>query len=431
MYAGPLVATCLAAGNDSNEEEPMLQLSSDSTFHFDTLAAFGLAIAGGADIGPILGVAKDIEAGNMESFTQQFYDLANRTKAEAEDPDNSYDSVNVRDTWFSTSNYFRKAAGYILGNWSDPRIGDYWAEQTAAFDKGLAGMAIPGERVRIPATEGNFTIEAVWYASENKDAKAPTLIVGNGYDAAQEDSFHVYCVPALARGWNCITYEGPGQPTVRINQKIGFIPDWERVVTPVVDYLFREKSHLVDPDRLVLLGNSFGGYLAARATAFEPRLSAALLVGGVWDFSLTFLSALPESLIAMFDAGNYTDFDHEVLALRDSGDVPTSILWGLNQGLWTFNTQSPSDMLMQAKQYRVEDFIDQIKVPVFVGDAEFESFFVGQPQLVKDALGDRATLWKFYGVAGYHCQVGAGQELVRVLFAWLNKTLGGSGTGLN
>jgi pimeloyl-ACP methyl ester carboxylesterase len=216
---------------------------------------------------------------------------------------------------------------------------------------------------------------------------------------------------------------------VRINQKIGFIPDWERVVTPVVDYLFREKSHLVDPDMLALLGNSFGGYLAARAAAFEPRLSAVLLVGGVWDFSSTALSGLPESLVAVFDAGNYTDFDHEILSLRASGDLPTNVLWGLIQGLWTFKTQSPSELLMQVKQYRVKEFIDQIKIPVFVGDAEFESFFKGQPQLVKEALGDRATLHKFTGVAGYHCQVGAGQELARVLFAWLNKTLGGSGSG--
>ncbi|KAF2728111.1 putative hydrolases or acyltransferase [Polyplosphaeria fusca] len=432
MYAGPLVATmthCLAAGDNSTQEEPMLQLSSDSTFHFDMMAPFGLAIAGGSDVGPMLGIAQDIEAGNMESFTQQFYKLASQTKAQAEDPDNSYDAVNVRDTWFSASTYFRKAANYILANWSDPRIDDFWAEQTAAFDRGLAALPTPGSRVRIPATGGNFTVEAVWYAaSENDQAtRAPTLIVGNGFDAAQEDSFHVYCVPALARGWNCITYEGPGQPTVRRNQNIGFIPEWELVVAPVVDFLLREKAHLVDPDMLALVGNSLGGYLAARAAAFEPRLAAVLLVDGMWDFSAVFFNGLPAPLVAMFEAGNHSDFDAGVSELRRSANVSTEVAWGIDQGLWAFNTHSPSDMVMQSTQYRVQGFIDKIMVPVFVGDAEFDGFFDGQPQLVSDALGDKATLHKFTGVAGYHCQVGAGQELARVLFAWLNKTLGRPG----
>lgn len=266
-HAGPLMATmahtCFAQTN-SSRQEPVLQLSSDPTFHFDMLAPFGIAIAGGSDIGPLLGVAQDIEARNMDSFTNEFYKLAMYTKSQAEDLDSAYDPVNVRDTWFSASTYFRKASNYILGDWSDPRIDAIWAEQTAAFDKGLAGLPIPGERVRIPSAEGNFTVEAVWYAtSRDKQKKAPTLIVGNGFDAAQEDSFHVYCAPALARGWNCITYEGPGQPTVGRNQNIGFISNWELVLTPVVDYLLQEKSDVVDADTLVLLGNSLGGYLAA------------------------------------------------------------------------------------------------------------------------------------------------------------------------
>lgn len=82
-----------------------------------------------------------------------------------------------------------------------------WAEQTAAFNTALAALPIPGERICIPATEGNFTIEAIWYgASEKKvgNRKLLTLVVENGSDAAQEDSYHYYVAFALARGWNCI-----------------------------------------------------------------------------------------------------------------------------------------------------------------------------------------------------------------------------------
>ncbi|KAJ6155103.1 hydrolases or acyltransferase [Penicillium chermesinum] len=361
----------------------------------------------------------------MASFSEQFYKLANQTKESAENPENAYDPVNVRDTWFSASQYFRRADFYVHENWSNPLIKSLWAEQTAAFDKAISALPVPGERVRIPVQERNFTIEAIWYGVPGRDArKLPTLVIGNGFDAAQEDSYHYFVAFALARGWNCITYEGPGQSTVRREQDVGFIPDWETVVTPVVDYVLSEKSHVVDRTRLVLVGNSFGGLLAARAAAFEPRLSAAVLIDGLWDFHAGVIMQLPSDILALYEVGNYTQFDHTVLSLRRAGKLSTMAAWGIDQGLWSFYTHSPSDFFNQTKQYKLEGVVEKIQIPVFVGDGEYDNYFPGQARKVKDALGDRATLHEFHGVAGYHCQTGAGQEMARAMFAWLNKTLG-------
>lgn len=88
-----------------------------------------------------------------------------------------------------------------------------------------------------------------------------------------------------------------------------------------------------------------------------------------------------------------------------------------------FKTHTPSEFFDLTKQHKIEDVVDQIDMPVFVGDAEFESVFQGQAHMVKDALGDRGTYHMFTGVAGYHCQSGAQQEMTRTIFAWLKKTL--------
>lgn len=431
-YIGSFLAALLNSSGVfaaySTANSSILLLSNDSTMNFDLLTPLGESITGGGDVGPILGAAKAIEAGNMTSFSEVFYKLANDTKAQAEDPENAYDPLNVRETWFSAASYFRKADNYLHGNWSNPLINSIWAEHLAAFDKGIAALPIPGKRIQIPAaTKENFTIEAIWYsASESNDDKLPTLIIGNGFDAAQEDSYHNFVAPALARGWNCITYEGPGQPTVRRNQNLGFRPDWEKVVTPVVDYVLSEKKQVVDESRLVLIGNSFGGYLAARAAAFEPRLSAAVLIDGVWDNYAAYKRELSTEMIDIYEAGNYTQFDDILLTAREAGKLSTGAAWGIDQGLWSFYTHSPANFFTQVKEYNVEGFIDKIKIPVFVGDAELESSYVGQPKQVADALGDLATLHTFKGVAGFHCQTGAGQELSRTIHAWLNKTLGNS-----
>lgn len=118
-----------------------------------------------------------------------------------------------------------------------------------------------------------------------------------------------------------MSYEGPGQPTVRREQDISFIPDWERVVTPVVDYLLSNKSASVDPSRLVLFGNSFGGYLDARAAAFEPRLSVLMLDGGVWDSYDVYSRFLPDELKEILEAGKKDEFDQAMSKLQEDPDA--------------------------------------------------------------------------------------------------------------
>ena len=428
--------TCLqlasGASTSSSSKAPTLPLSSDSTFNFDFLIPLGLALTGGSDISPVLGVVNNVEPGNMTSYYEEFYKLANYTKDQAEDPENAYDLTNVRDTWFSTANYFRRADFLIHQNWSNPDIMTLWAEQTSAFDRAISALPIPGKRIRIPVRKHNFTIEAVWYGaaatSDNKTAaKLPTLVVGNGFDAAQEDSYHNFCAPAVLRGWNCITYEGPGQSTVRRYQDIGFIPQWEDVGTPMVDWMYENKVDAIDPDRLTILGNSFGALLALRVAAFEPRIKAVVAIDGIWDFYQSAIAPIPADLVPLFEAGKQQEFDSKLLELRaattTNKGLSTTAAWGLDQGLWSFYTHSPFEFLTKAKEFEVGDFVRKIKVPVFIGNGEFDDFVTGQPATLKQALGDLGTLHDFNGTAGYHCQTGATQEMVRAVFAWLNKTL--------
>jgi hypothetical protein len=230
----------------------------------------GQSVYSGGGISAILRVAKRLEPGNFISFINAFYALVNETKAQAEEPKNAYDQANVRETWFHAAQYFRRADNYLQDDWSDPLIYTLWDEQTSAVDKTIAALPIPGER--IPAD--GFTVEDFWYSSTSEQAAhRPTLILCPVYDGSQEDQYHTAVVPALARGWNCLTHEGSGYPTVRRNQDLEFIYDWGRVLTLLVDYLLLNRTQDVDESSLVSLGWSFGGYLAARAAAFEPRLA--------------------------------------------------------------------------------------------------------------------------------------------------------------
>src|SRR5207248_2947133 len=80
---------------------------------------------------------------------------------------------------------------------------------------------------------------------------------------------------------NVLTFDGPGQGGALVTQKLPMRADWEKVVTPVVDYLFTRSD--VDSARIALYGGSFGGYLSPRAAAFEHRLAACIADAALFD----------------------------------------------------------------------------------------------------------------------------------------------------
>jgi dienelactone hydrolase len=102
--------------------------------------------------------------------------------------------------------------------------------------------------------------------------------LNNGNDAQNIDLYVFGGAAALERGYNALIFEGPGQGSVFFLRGTPFRPDWEKVITPVVNFLGRRPD--VDPGRIAVIGWSQGGELVARAAAFERRLAAAVLDPG-------------------------------------------------------------------------------------------------------------------------------------------------------
>jgi dipeptidyl aminopeptidase/acylaminoacyl peptidase len=65
----------------------------------------------------------------------------------------------------------------------------------------------------------------------------------------------------------------------------------------------KKSQHHIDPERVALMGISMGGYLAARAVAFEPRISACVLYNGVYDGYDSIRSEFPPELSNAVEQG--------------------------------------------------------------------------------------------------------------------------------
>ncbi|KAI5465245.1 2,6-dihydropseudooxynicotine hydrolase [Mariannaea sp. PMI_226] len=406
----------------SSNSDRMYQLSGDPEFHYEILRAMSATSSEGADIGELLVTAQKIKPGDFESYYAAFNELATRVHEQAKSIDGAKHPFSARNTFFRASTYYRSADFFLHGNWSDTRINTLWSKQLDAFNSAMSLLPVPGQRIILNAKDDNFTIPAIFFGS-GKPGPQPTIILGNGYDGSQEEMFHVVGEAALQRGMNVITYEGPGQPSVRRYQDLGFIPQWERVLTPVVDFALTRPE--VDPHSIGLWGYSFGGYLAPRAAAFEHRLAAVFAMDGVYDFGQTILANLPDPVKKLYDSRNETAVNSILNDALASDSMPTSARWSLQQGMWSFNVKSPYEFIRRSQLYNLTSVSDKIQAPVFVGSAENDTFFPGQAKKLSEALGSKATyhLFKAADGAGEHCSVGASALVNQVTLDWFEDIL--------
>ena len=394
------------------------QLSADPEFAFVLETFLSLANGGGVSTGEILRAASQITPGKFESFYQEFKFLADQMYALGKSSDPRKHPVSVRNAMFRASSYYRAADFFLHGNQDDPRIYSLWDSQTAAFNQAMSLLDIPGERVNATTSDG-FYVPVIFYKASRSRQRRPTILVGNGYDGAQEDSYHMACTEILARGWNCATYEGPGQPTVRRDQKIGFINEWWNVVTPVVHYL--DTRHDVDCEKLALVGISFGGSLAPIAASHEHRFKAIIANDGIYNLGQFVAAQFSPAIQELFASGNSTAYDTVMNEIRTNATTSTEVRWFIDQGLFAFNTTSPFDWMTRFQAIGLEGFTDSITSPVFVGAGQDDDDTAGQPQILADALGEKAhyVLFATDVGAGEHCQIGAWSQFAQSAFDWV------------
>ena len=127
--------------------------------------------------------------------------------------------------------------------------------------------------------------------SDDRPVRRPTVILNNGQDGQHIAMYAFGAAAAIERGYNALIFYGPGQGAMLFERQIPFRPDWENVITPVVDYLLSRPD--VDPSRIALNGMSLGGELVIRAAAFEHRLAAVAAYPGFLSVWLAFRTLFP------------------------------------------------------------------------------------------------------------------------------------------
>lgn len=388
----------------------------DQTFSFELLRTLSYAPYGGADIGECLKTAHRIKAGDFESWYAEWTETAIRAHTLAEQALAHGQQLSAREAYLRASNYYRTAEFFLHGNPEDPRILTTWGKSRATFQEAMKLMDTPVEQVLIPYEM--TALPGYFYRPNDSEKPRPTLLVHGGYDSTGEELYFLVAAAAIQRKYNCLIFEGPGQGALIREQHLPFRPDWEKVVTPVVDYLLARPD--VDPSRIALLGISVGGYLAPRAAAFDHRLAALIADDGLYSYHFSEKAGAAVTAASWFGRKAAQYMLKQLVMRHNSG-----IRWAIENGLFTFQVGSIWNLIDATQSWSLEGIAEQITCPTLVCEAESDHFFAGQPMMLYDALTCPKTLMRFTAEDGAeeHCQLGALLLYNHRVFEWLDTML--------
>jgi len=393
-----------------------LGMMSDPILDQSLLFYLAMTWSGLSDVGECLETASRINPSDPNSWAEEWTKTADRLLSIAEASEKKNHNVSAGEEYLRAATYY-SAALHRHNNPEAPIVKANTIAASKYFRKAMDLLGIPAESVQIPYA--NTTLPGYFFRSPLAKGPAPVLIVHQG-----RDGWAMHCKyiadAAMKRGYNCLFIDGPGQGEALRLQGLPFRPDWENVITPVVDYLVSRKD--VDPDRVGLLGISMGGGLAPRAAAFEKRIKVCIANPGVLSWKEIIYSFLGQIDPKLTDLWKTDPEGFNNLIASISAQVPL-VDWGIRDMMWKHGADSPSGLMIQMQAYSNTDIVSKITCRMLIMDGAADEYSQGKDLFEALAGPKEYMFFDSKDPALQHCQVGAQASSSARLFDWLDENL--------
>jgi hypothetical protein len=388
-------------------------LFSDADFDFEARVALGRVAAGVGDTGLVLAVLDQVTDGDRQSWFGAWSAMA------AELASRGHAAV--------------RAGHWQTASWALLTAAEFYAKALVVID-GLADQSVlmptfrtyqrcwesfvdasQGRIARVQVPYEGTTLPGYLLRPDDTRTPRPTLVMINGSDGALSGLFGEGAAAALQRGWNAFLFDGPGQQSMLFERGVPFRPDWEAVLTPVIDALAGRSD--VDAAALTGYGVSQGGYWITRAVAFEHRLAAAVTDPGVVDVSSGWTANLPPALLDLLRTGQKDAFNAAFAGVGENPELARTLAFRSRP----YGITDWFDLFTEVQKYQVRDVAAQITTPLMILDPSDEQFFPGQPRQLYDLLPGKKKITEFTRAQGanFHCQPMGRQLTHTQMLDWL------------
>ncbi|MFX1277542.1 MAG: alpha/beta fold hydrolase [Promethearchaeota archaeon] len=308
--------------------------------------------------------------------------------------------------------YYRAAEFFVLPSDPDKEIlFDKFIELFHEINKNAINekVEIPYENSFLPA-----------YHLKEEQCKG-TIVIHGGYDSFMEEIYRL-ALFFRDKGYEVILFEGPGQGTALIKNKLHMTHEWEKPVKVILDHF--------KLDNVILLGISLGGYLGLRAAAFEPRISKVIAYDVMYDFFEVLSFAVADDPRIKELVENLLE-NNKVKLLNKTfqGVMKNNLLanWGINHGMHVFGVETPFEFIETARLYSTAEISNRITQDVLLLAGSKDHFiplqmFYKQIEALKNIKSLTCRLFTEKEHAAGHCQYGNLKLVLDFILNWIEIT---------
>lgn len=372
-------------------------------FDFETRRLMWYCPYGGSDFAEVSTTVEKIRERDYESWYREWKNVGDILTSR------KYLSETSKGKAFLRASRYYQAAEFFLHP-IDPRKIEVYEKSVDYFYHALSLLNISYQSKEIQFEE--ITLRTLYFRT-SKMCRG-TMLICSGFDGLLEELYFTNVKAALEEGYNCILFEGPGQSHVIRYMNKAFIPNWDRVVSHVLNAY---KDEMVSPK--IGVGLSLGGLLMARASNLNPHLLDKVVLFNYFPSLLdSFKTNIPKFLHHYLK----TEFPSSIEKIISFYIKKVQFLnWQIENAKWVFGKNSLNELISFCREFEELPVNNPVLVCVAKNDNYYDAS-LGQHYF--DALKIKEKRLVVFDKENYfselHCQNGASFDTNDVIFEWLN-----------
>ena len=372
-------------------------------FDFETRRLMWYCPYGGSDFAEVSTTVEKIRERDYESWYREWKNVGDILTSR------KYLSETSKGKAFLRASRYYQAAEFFLHP-IDPRKIEVYEKSVDYFYHALSLLNISYQSKEIQFEE--ITLRTLYFRT-SKMCRG-TMLICSGFDGLLEELYFTNVKAALEEGYNCILFEGPGQSHVIRYMNKAFIPNWDRVVSHVLNAY---KDEMVSPK--IGVGLSLGGLLMARASNLNPHLLDKVVLFNYFPSLLdSFKTNIPKFLHHYLK----TEFPSSIEKIISFYIKKVQFLnWQIENAKWVFGKNSLNELISFCREFEELPVNNPVLVCVAKNDNYYDSS-LGQHYF--DALKIKEKRLVVFDKENYfselHCQNGASFDTNDIIFEWLN-----------